>query len=162
MSIVVWDGTTLAADMGATTGDHMTIASKMWRITDNIVTAWTGSLDQGMRLATWYHHGADPDTFPEMQQNSEAFTRLIVLDRTGLGIYERTPYRLRYGERQKYMAWGSGMDVALGALAMGADAVQAVRVTCQHSVFCGGGIEFVHTKCGASGLVLYPNVISEL
>jgi len=39
-----------------------------------------------------------------------------------------------------FMAGGSGADFAAGAMAAGASAAEAVRLTCQHMNFCGGPI----------------------
>jgi hypothetical protein len=39
------------------------------------------------------------------------------------------------------MAWGIGCDFALGAMAMGADAVQAVEITNKFSIHCGMGVD---------------------
>jgi ATP-dependent protease HslVU (ClpYQ) peptidase subunit len=45
-----------------------------------------------------------------------------------------------------FMAWGSGRDFALGAMAMGATAREAVAVACRFNVYCGNGIDAFDLK----------------
>ncbi len=46
-----------------------------------------------------------------------------------------------YRQEQKWHAIGCGIDMAWGALAMGATAEQAVSVCCEHGVHTGGEIQ---------------------
>ena len=39
------------------------------------------------------------------------------------------------------MVWGDGQEVAMGALAMGADAIKAVEITSKYCDSCGCGID---------------------
>ena len=41
----------------------------------------------------------------------------------------------------RFHAWGSGRDFAMGAMQVGVDAVEAVRVANRHCVSCGNGID---------------------
>lgn len=43
----------------------------------------------------------------------------------------------------KFFAIGSGANVAMGAMEMGADAVKAVKVACKYDSYCGGRIRVV-------------------
>jgi hypothetical protein len=46
----------------------------------------------------------------------------------------------------KFSAWGSGSEFAIGAMEMGATAIQAVQATSKHCVSCGFGVDFFDTR----------------
>lgn len=138
MSVVVWDGKTLAADrMGVCAGLGVT-TTKMSKRGDTVL-AWTGDSDRGHALADWYWNGEDKTSWPKFQSDGEGSTRLIVVQGGVCKVYEQEPYALLVLDT--FAAWGSGRDFAYGALEMGADARRAVEVTCKHNVDCGKGIE---------------------
>lgn len=139
MSVVVYDGKSLAADRQITIGDLRVMGSKMRVIIEGgKVLAWTGHQDSGLAMARWYQAGARPEHWPDCQKG-ENWSRLIVAHYDGFHCYEHTPEKLILDV--PFMAWGAGRDFALGALAMGATARQAVEVACRFSVMCGGGVE---------------------
>lgn len=53
--------------------------------------------------------------------------------------YEREPHPFEIEE--PFYAFGSGMDIAIGALAMGANAIKAVEIASRYSSHCGNGID---------------------
>lgn len=138
MSIVAWDGHILAADRQVTCGDMKVRGSKMRRLPSGSVLAWTGNQDCGLILSCWYENGADIDKWPEFQK-LDNWTRLIVADRTGIFYYEQHPVSQRVLE--PFLAFGSGRDYAMGALEMGANAVQAVEVASRFDIYSGLGVE---------------------
>lgn len=148
MSVIVWDGKTLAADRQGTTHEMRITEPKLRVLVFDphttpgpsvAVCAWTGVSVYGQELAQWYFDGADKSKYPEFQKDKEDWCRLIVADTDGCRHYERTPYPLTVND--PYMAWGGGRDFAMGALAMGADARKAVEVTNLFSIGCGGGVD---------------------
>ena len=138
MSIVVWDGKTLAADRMSVCAGLGVTTSKM-SVNGDTVLAWTGDSDRGRALADWYWRGADKADWPLFQIDNEKWTRLIVASKSGCRVYEQEPYALEVLDQ--FAAWGSGRDFAYGALEMGADAIKAVQVACKHSIECGMGSE---------------------
>ncbi len=139
MSVVAWDGKTLAADRQGTQGDLVLLACKIRRLPNNDVVAWTGEIERGLALAQWYEAGADPSRFPSFQ-GSENWTRLIVVPAKGRPfIFEQLPFRQTVLDRMA--AWGSGRDFALGAMAMGATAERAVKVASRFASSCGFGVQ---------------------
>lgn len=142
MSVVVWDGKTLAADRQGVCCDMAYTESKMavqmndsWKV----VCAWTGVACYGRELAKWYFDGADKDHWPDFQNDKDDWCRLIVADANGCRTYEMRPYATVVHD--PFMAWGSGRDFAMGALAMGADARLAVEIASRFSATCGRGVE---------------------
>lgn len=147
MSVVAWDGRTLAADKQATSSSKIAVVTKIRRLTSGEVVAWTGSADCGLLMAKWYEDGADPEKWPDFQKDKDAWTRLIVASSTGAKFYEQRLVAIPVED--KFMAWGAGQDFALGAMAMGADARRAVEVAIRYSDSCGCGVdsfEVTHLK----------------
>ena len=142
MSVVAWDGRTLAADRALSCGDTVTEGKKILRLDDGTVLAWVGVQQHGLVLAQWYQNGAKPEEWPEFQ-GEDSFTQLIVgLPGKGVVFFESTPVPQEVHSR--YAAWGSGSDLALGALFTGAASITAVRAAIRHSSSCGFGVNWQH------------------
>lgn len=145
MSVIAWDGRTLAADTGMVTAGMRARTSKMAHSYVNdqsVICAWTGDHGLGHLLAQWYFDGADPETFPNKFAKEDEWCRLIVADRDGCFFYENYPAKIIVHD--KYMAWGSGRDFAMGAMFLGASAEEAVNAACEHSTECWGPAEVRH------------------
>ena len=140
MSVVVWDGKSLACDRQATSQGtkHETCKSK--RLSDgNGVMAFTGDIARGLAMMYWYEIDMPShDKFPRFQ-DTDNWCRLIVATRGSCFYFETTPFRIPV--IQPFAAWGSGRDFTLGALARGATAKEAVEIACRFDVDCGMGID---------------------
>lgn len=147
MSVIAWDGKSLAADRQCTTADLRALVSKIRRLSDGTVLAWTGKHEMGLALARWYEEGADRAKWPKFQEDKEDWCRLIVATNSGRVIfYEQLPEPQEVLDT--FMAWGSGRDFAIGAMGMGADARTAVEIASRFSVGCGYGVdvfELIHS-----------------
>ena len=141
MSIVAWDGTTLAADKMAICSGAMLPATKIKRAGD-IVLAWTGGLSFGIALADWYIRGADRRDWPEFQKTDD-WCRLIVFDKE-IFFFEQSPYAIPV--EGSFYAWGSGRDFALASLYLGNTAVKAVAVASALCDSCGLGVDYFKVK----------------
>src|SRR6185436_21137093 len=91
MSVVVWDGKTLAADRQVTVCGLGRRGSKITQLEDGTVLAFTGGLENGLAVARWYKEGADPKRWPTSQTDKEFWSRLIVASRDCLFVYEMLP-----------------------------------------------------------------------
>ena len=138
MSIVVWDGKTIAADRIATSGSLKIRSSKIRRLSNGDIVAWTGSASGGIAMANWWESGADPNTFPPSQKTDD-WSRLIVVSKGKVFSFEQVPVKIP--EMNPFMAWGSGQDFAMGAMAYGASAVEAIKVASRLCTTCGMGVE---------------------
>lgn len=137
MSVVVWDGTTLAADRQATNSNLRRTMTKISRHGD-VLIAGTGTQTSTQAVREWILEGAHPDKFPHPETDDN--TAVWVINRNGTIVkFENSPFGIRYLD--KVFAEGSGRDFALGAMSMGADAVAAVEVACMYDIYCGGGID---------------------
>lgn len=135
MSVVVWDGKSLAVDRGATDGFTMWELDKAWKHDEEVLTG-VGAYSTICRMRDWYLAGCINDDFPRTLSHAE----LIVVSPSGLKRYEHTsPQPIVHGFNK--CAFGSGRDFAYGAMAMGATAEQAAQVACGFSVSCGHGVK---------------------
>jgi hypothetical protein len=111
---------------------------------DGTILAATGSECSGALMMQWYEEGANFSNYPANQTDKDDWSRLVVVSPNGrVSCYEKYPVRIDV--IQVPMAWGSGQDFALGALAMGADARKAVEIASQFSTDCGLGVEAFDT-----------------
>lgn len=138
----------VAADKQATDCDMVMETVKIRKIVsgphaDHII-AWTGCDASGTFLADWYEAGAIPEHWPtQAQMDRDSSSRLIVVTPDGkCKHYQGTTHPIALPVREPFRAWGSGRDFAMGAMAAGASAYEAVLIASQFCVTCGGGIDF--------------------
>lgn len=144
MSVIAYDGKSIASDMQASFGHLKRTSSKLRRTFDDeneYIIGVTGTIVNGAMMFDWFAKGHDPATFPDCQKDKEDWARLIIakVGTNQLWYIDRQPVWIPI--QDPFMAWGSGEDFALGALAMGATARQAVEIACRFSADCGMGIE---------------------
>lgn len=145
MSIIVWDGKTLAADKQATNAGLKAVVTKIFRVGDDLV-GFSGDLAYIGGMKHWLETGAEPQNFPKHQEDKDDWVGTLVIKPDGRVLkYERCAYPIDFSQNT-VMCIGSGRDFAYGALAMGADAVKAVEVTCKYEAFCGIGIDTLTFK----------------
>lgn len=137
MSVVVWDGKQIAADRQGTVNEMRTQMEKVHRADDGSVLAFTGNAGYGLQLCAWYNAGARADNWPAFQ-GTDDWCRLIVA-KPGLCVhYETQPIPMPVLD--DFAAWGCGRDFAMGALAAGATAKEAVEAASRFNVHCGMGV----------------------
>ena len=146
MTVIAWDGKVLAADKCALYGDHRRVGTKIVRADNGCVLAACGGIASGLALFEWYNRGCHQEAWPETQKDKDEWATLIVAYPSGLGWYDRHPYRIQL--EQPFMAWGRGGEFAMGALAMGATAVQAVEIASKYCDGCGMGIDWLEVQSG--------------
>ena len=139
MSVIAWDGRTLAADKRASLGSLYRTTRKLFAARGCLV-AYSGNADQGEEMLAWWRAGADPTTFPASQRDRDDYSGILVIE-PSLRIlkWERTPYPLTFEDDQ--FAIGSGRDFALAAMHCGKTAAEAVAVACHFDSGCGNGID---------------------
>lgn len=139
MSVIAWDGKTLAADKRACIGTLIMTTTKIFRVGEALA-AYAGDADGGEEMLAWFNAGQDPDKFPSSQRDKYEWSGLLVIWENGrIWKYERTPYPIKFPP-QKF-AIGSGRDFALAAMHCGKSAVEAVEVASIFDSGCGNGID---------------------
>lgn len=138
MTVIAWDGKTLAADKQGTSCGLKITLTKIKKLENGAVVAWTGKNEHGIELSRWYLDGADPEKWPAYQ-GTEDWTRLIVADKGKVFSFEQRP--VPQPVEDPIQAWGCGRDFALGAMALGANAVGAVEIASRFADGCGMGVD---------------------
>ena len=141
MTVVAWDGTTLAADKRATNnGLHRTVR-KIYRLNDEELAGVAGDFADSEAILAWLRGSRNPDTFPQLPDRDSA--RVLVLRRIAGGVrvllYEARAIPIEFEER--HFAMGCGRDYAMAALYLGKSAVEAVAIASALDCYCGNGID---------------------
>ena len=139
MSVIAWDGITLAADKRASDGGFVWTTRKILRVRDCLL-GFTGTQAFGEQMIAWFERGAQLSDFPDSQRDANDWSGLLVIA-PGPAIfkYERTPHPLVIYEPT--FAVGSGRDFAMAAMACGRTAREAVEIACRFDSGCGHGID---------------------
>lgn len=139
MTIIAWDGKTLAADKRATYGGMICTVTKIFRVGDLLVGG-SGELPFVLAMVEWVRSGRNIDAFPVAQRDKDDWQATLVIEADGTpSLYERTPYPVRYEHHG--VAIGSGREYARAALHLGKTSVEAVEVACALDSSCGNGID---------------------
>lgn len=139
MTVIAWDGRTLAADRQATNQGYARQATKIHRVPGGLV-AFAGSAVHSMALLDWFKAERPPHSWPAPpNDNQEGDALFIGDDRTVLlyAGFSRHPESIE----DPFVAMGCGRDYALAALHLGHDARRAVEVACALDIHCGMGID---------------------
>lgn len=145
MTTIAYRDGVLASDSRATIGSTIVPekADKVFQLADGGAVAITGSYNTAMELVRWLAlqaTGADEEELghrPALDKESTVIHLRpdgVVMVYDG-GRYDATELRAQY------FAWGSGSDIALGALWMGADAKTAVQAAIALNIHTGGEIQ---------------------
>jgi ATP-dependent protease HslVU (ClpYQ) peptidase subunit len=139
MTVIAWDGYTLAADKRETNGSLIRTTTKIFRIHSCLV-GYAGEATFGEQMIAWFQAGEKAEDFPKEQRDKDDWVPLLVIRENGkIHKYERTLYPLKYQDKQ--FAIGSGRDFALAAMACGKTASEAVEVASMFDSNCGDGVD---------------------
>lgn len=151
MTTVAWDGKYLATDKRSTADGTVRVTTKIRLLPGGSlsaplkVMAWAGACALGSALADWYTAGADLEKWPEFQYEGENHAALIVATARRVEVF--TAGVAGYPdvmliENNPFFAWGSGDRLALGAMAAGKDARDAVRIAGRFDCFTGPDVDW--------------------
>jgi hypothetical protein len=140
MTVIVWDGHTLAADKRMSDNGYPATTTKIFRAPNGALLGGSGDSDAVSALRRWYCDGADRTEYPNNRDGDTCCGRLLVITPEGkVTMYLRGPDPLLIEDRM--YAMGSGGDFALAAMHLGHDARHAVEVACALDTDCGNGID---------------------
>jgi hypothetical protein len=144
LTVIVWDGHTLAADKRAVNCGQVYTVKKIHAVRGALL-ATAGNYATGEAMMAWYAAGAEPNRWPRCAESTEqghlADMWVITLDKRILK-YEAQPFPMEIFDG--IFCEGSGRAHAYGALGMGATAAQAVAIACDPRFGhygCGNGID---------------------
>lgn len=148
MTTVAWDGETLAADRKM--GDRYNV-QKIFPVPTGFA-AGCGDYDSVIEIVQWLRDGEPRDSVPVLQEkddDGDSCAEVVVVDRKGRIDWLTWPYLRRIRLHERFVAIGSGEEVAIGAMAFGATARQAVAVACRYDPNTGQGIDSVRVVKGS-------------
>lgn len=136
MTTIAYKDGVVAADTQITTGAGWTASSvqKIHRVGPYIVGA-CGDLVELEAMRNWLRKGMPDDAYP-FPKDSESEGFIILPDGSFVCLM---PEGKIVRETAAYYAWGSGCRFAIGAMAAGLSAEDAVRVAVKHD--CGSGLD---------------------
>lgn len=141
MTVIAWDGQTLAADRQRTFGGTPTTMRKARKIVAPdgrvFLVGCCGRSDFIQMFLAWLEGGERP-SFPV----TEDFAAIVIDQRHRIWVIHDT---LIYVEVFGIALWGigSGGNYAMGAMEHGATAAQAVKVASRLDINCGLGVDCV-------------------
>lgn len=134
MTVIAWDGRTLAADSLTTFGDERSlIPAEKIRIAHGRAYGAAGIAGIFDALIEWHHAGADAAA-PPKGVDKEWSLLVIEQDLTGWHYCGEALHPMRIAAPWSI---GSGGRFAAGAMLAGADAAQAVEIAIRMSTTCG-------------------------
>lgn len=139
MTVIAWDGKIFAIDKQINHGSTKRPAHKCEKLNDGTIIAWSGAIDAGLILANWYKNGSIEKNFP-FDVKDDALADLVVVKPDGeCFAYCQSPHKLKYDS--PFIAWGSGMEIAMAVMDLGHTAIEAVEMACKYNDGCGFGMD---------------------
>jgi len=135
MTTIAWDGHTIAADSAASAGNRTVSVCKLWKLSDGRVVGGAGTLADVIAAVDWLASGSQKKLKPAVDADSSL---LVVTPQGRCFEYgsDLRPIELL----DTHTAIGSGSDYALGAMAAGKTAEQAVAIACLYDPFSAGDV----------------------
>ncbi len=138
MTTVAYRDGTMASDSLVAYGDvDAGGAGKVFQI-GPVLLGFSGCLAIGQRFVDWVRAGMRGDA-PDMARGGNKASAIIVHDGYIVSCDDSGWDRLK----AEYYAIGSGRLLALGAMAHGASAEEAVRAAIRHDIYSGGAVQVV-------------------
>lgn len=152
MTVIAFKDGILACDRCVASGNSEQEADKMF-IKEvegkQIIIITKGSLTKSLVMLSWYLDGAKPEHFNFGKYSAGGAKDdeggLVIWDGENLIEYEDAPIPIIW-KGCPYWAGAWGMDVALGAMFVGANAVDAIRAANHHCAACNFGVNYVDTR----------------
>lgn len=148
MTTIAFDGETIAADSLITShGNNVGEAGKIAINSNNTeIYAFAGDIATFPAWIKWWQGSQDPKDIPVIPADSRCV--LIIVNEEGIfEVDSSAPYKTECGikihDGRTVYAAGSGQDLALGALFVGAKAASAVDAAKHFDTGTGGSINVV-------------------
>ena len=142
MTTIVYRDGVLAADGRLTNDDNLILTDecqKIRRLSDGALFVLAGDDTFEEQIVDWLEGDFD-GALPQAEKDKEFIAILVDAD-GALNVYEGSGDRFVQWPDDRFAAFGSGAEVAYGALEMGADAYMAVEIACLRNTTTGGDIQ---------------------
>lgn len=140
MTIIAWDGKTLAADRLLSGGNTKNHTVKIAKVQGHLI----GAAGRGIACAAfvnWFKEGAEPEKFPlhEFGAEEPECNAMVITPQGGLLVFENSPVPMHFLDTQ--YAIGSGAGYARAAMHLGKSAAEACAVAIELDPNCGGPVD---------------------
>jgi hypothetical protein len=138
MTVIAWDGKTLASDRQGTSAGMRRITRKIYRVSDGLV-AITGGGIHGHQLLDWFRGERNPEKWPTLKGDEVAY----IMHFSTKGVFVYAGDLPPFGEPvlSPFIAFGSGRDYAMAAMHLGKTAAEAIEIANLFDVNCGMGVD---------------------
>jgi hypothetical protein len=140
VTVIAWDGTTLAADRRAIANGFVYSVTKIARIGDCLV-ACSGYFGRFGLYKAWLESGRSPDLVPPRPHDDREWSQILVIHRDGMIERFEGGSTAPILVEETWHAMGSGRDYAAAAIHLGCTAARAVAVASALSEECGNGVD---------------------
>lgn len=151
MTVIAWDGETLAADRLAHSEGLRNTVCKLRAVRDGII-GFSGDLTACLEFVAWYEAGAIPSEYPAyMRDTKECPVNALLIREGRIFKFDCTPFPCEFHDKR--MVIGSGRDFALAAMHLGSSAIKAVQITNELCTTCGNGVDWMRLD-GSHGTIV--------
>lgn len=141
MTVIAFDGKTLAADKRCTVAGQILTTTKIFKVTGELL-GLSGDSAHCAEALNWFRAGAEPSKYPQELRSREKFINALLIKRNGeVWRFEDSPHP--YQLFGNFFAIGSGSDFALAAMHLGKSAAEAVEVASALNSGCGNGVDML-------------------
>ncbi len=138
MTTIAWDSKILAADKRVCWGTTPCETVKIFRRADGALYGASGEKKNTTRFLRWCADGCNEDVKPTLD---ESFSGILIENGQ---CFQFDKDLIKYHINKPFWAIGSGTDYALGAMAAGKDAIQAVEIAITLDVHSGNGVDWLY------------------
>lgn len=143
MTVIAWDGFTLAADKQSTQYSQKRTTGKIFKhIDSNGIKLFgiCGDYSAGREIIEWARSGMTGEYPDNKAANDELKCTVVMIDQEkNIFKFENTRYPMPIYD--KYYAAGSGQDYAIAAMHCGKTAKEAVEIASIYCTDCGMGVD---------------------
>ena len=145
MTTIAYKQGIVACDKQAT--DGCTVTGGSFKMVKGEASTYviTGTLTRGVRFTNWLEGGQEGKA-PKLKD-----TIVFEMDNT-TGKAQVWEDKVPLPIEDTYWAHGSGGEVALGAMYMGASVEEAIRAATKHDTYTGKGVQVVYSKAAKKRL----------
>lgn len=140
MTTVAWKSGQLAADKKL---DQWMTTCKIFKLPNGAYLSGAGLFDDIVEIAAWFAAGCPPETNPDCSEDS---TDLLLMEADGSCYWLTDPFLRKMKITEGYYAVGSGAKYAIGAMAAGKSAKDAVLIAAKHDPDTGNGVDVVKVR----------------
>jgi ATP-dependent protease HslVU (ClpYQ) peptidase subunit len=141
MTVIAFDGKTLAADKRSISSGMISTVTKVRRIGD-LLCAGCGEMPVILAMFEWIANGRVASDLPADQRSKDDWSTVVVIDGGKILKYDRGAHPVHI--ENAFFAAGSGREFALAAMHCGKSAREAVEIASIYENGCGNGVDELH------------------